>query len=188
MTEIGQNLTCPDPNPINSLSIYGFVLKIAKIPNITFWVKECNIPGISLESPEQSTPFVNTPLVGDKLQFENLDIRFLLDEYMNNYESLYEWITLCGFPNNYGEVNKFRSKWFDCGSLEKDSDNGLVSDATLTIKTRNNENVRTFHIKKMIITSLGSISLTDDAQDTQYLYGTATFKFEQFTLGELLLD
>ena len=43
------------------------------------------------------TPFKDIPIMGDKLTYENLDITFIIDEFLENYRSLHEWMTAIGF-------------------------------------------------------------------------------------------
>ena len=177
-------MSCPHPETINPLQVYGFELRIEKIPNITFWVKDANIPDITLSEARQATPFVDIPHVGDKTEWGSLDIRYMIDEWMDNYESLYEWITLIGFVKTHRDISKWKRKFFNADFNQYDADLALCSSATLTVKGANNTPVRTFHFPYMWISNLGAISLTDENQETQYMYGTAIFKFPYFELSD----
>ena len=60
---------CPIPNNINPLSPTGFRLSITKIPEVTYFCQEANVPEIGLESIDVGTPFSVSALPGEMLRF-----------------------------------------------------------------------------------------------------------------------
>ena len=48
--------------------------------------------------------------MGDKLEYEDLTVTFIVDEYLENYTSLHEWMTAIGFPENREQFTTFRSE------------------------------------------------------------------------------
>lgn len=175
-------LTCPNPSTVNPLQLSGFTLSINKIPELSFWVQSANLPSIDLTTPEQATPFTNVYQFGDKPIFGDLMITFLVDEFLENYTALYEWIYLVGFPENYKQVIKWKSRWWD--QQPKDSQFGLSSDGYLTIKTANAKPIRTIFFKDLVISNLGELSLTSDQTETQYVTCTASFKYTYWTIEQ----
>ena len=85
-------LTCPFPANINPLSSGGFKLSIQKAPNVQFWCNEANLPGMSIGAATQATPFslVRTP--GETVDYDTLNIQFLIDASMENYYELWNWV------------------------------------------------------------------------------------------------
>lgn len=173
-------LTCPNPSTVNPLQLSGFTMRINKIPELSFWVQSVNLPSIDLTSTEQATPFTNVFQPGDKPIFGDLSISFLVDEYLENYTALYEWIYLVGFPENYKQVIKWKARWWDRDKF--DSNYGLASDGYLTIKTSNAKPIRTIFFKDLVITNLGELSLSSDQTETQYVTCTASFKYTYWTI------
>ena len=173
-------LTCPNPSTVNPLQLSGFSMNINKIPELSFWVQTANIPSIDLTNTEQSTPFTNVYQAGDKPNFGDLSITFLVDENLDNYTALYEWIYLVGFPQNYTQVQSWKSRWWDKDKF--DSNFGLTSDGSITIKTSNARPIRTVYFKDLIINSLGELLLTSDQTETQYVTCTAGFKYTYWTM------
>ena len=53
--------TCPDPSIINPLTLYSFEMNIVKIPSLTYFLHDVNIPSISLPSKNIDTPFSVIP-------------------------------------------------------------------------------------------------------------------------------
>lgn len=182
------NMACPDPSTINPLIITGFTLNVDKIPGLTFWCKEANVPSITLSAVRQGTPFTVVNRVGDMVEYGELVVSVLVDERMDNYSALYEWITLVGFPNNYNQVLKWRERWFDRGKENIDSDYGTSSGAELTIRGKNQEPVRVIRFNDLIPVSLGDLTITTDHTETQYLNFTATFSYTQFFLSDYITE
>jgi hypothetical protein len=77
------------PENINPLSPNGFMFSIARIPEVTYFCQEVNIPEVSLSTVEQGSPFVRIPLPGDTLDFGELNVQFLVDSQMSNYKAMF---------------------------------------------------------------------------------------------------
>ena len=181
------DITCPNPSVINPLEITGFELRITKIPELSFWVKTANLPSINLNETQQATPFMNVAHVGDKPEISELTITFQVDAHMNNYVALYDWIRLISFSRSYGDIPKWKSKWFDGTITNNDDDYGLVSDATLVVMGGNSTPIRTLTFHDMWINSLGTLSVVDDTSETTYVTCDASFKFKDFfEVGEVM--
>lgn len=180
-----ENLTtCPSANGqsdvTNPLQLTGFELRIAAIPEVSFFVKDVTLPSISLPQAQQDTPFVMIPRVGDRVEFSQLTARIMVDEQMKNYRALYDWITQIGFKDNWQQVQEWRKRRGDASGYTSDKDLLLTSDATLLIKGANLKTAGRIIIKDMWITDLGSITLTDESSETQYVYCDATFAVREF--------
>ena len=170
-------LTCPLPSNLNPLSPTGFQFSIQKLPNITFFCQEVNLPDISIGSPEFNTPLSMIPIAGEMISYGNLTVQFLVDEQMANYKSIYNWITGLGFPESHQQYKDFISS--DSrgirGELAKN-----YSDATLTILGPNNTSVQNIQFVDLFPISLDSINFVSNVDDIQYLVGNATFKFNLY--------
>lgn len=177
--------SCPSANGqssvTNPLQLTGFELRIARIPNLSFFIKDVTLPSISLGETTQATPFMDIPRVGEKLTFSQLTCRLMVDEKLNNYRALYDWITGIGNPVSFNQISKWRTSQGDTSPPKStDSDLLLVSDATLAIKGQNLETAALIKIKDMWISELGTLSLTDESQETQYLYCDCSFACRGF--------
>ena len=71
------------------------------------------------------TPLKSIEIAGDEVNFEELTIKFIVDENMKNWLSIYDWIVGLGFPTPEGQ-DKYKK-------LSEDSE--LTTDATLTVLT-----------------------------------------------------
>ena len=93
----------PFENQINNrnyLSPLGFKLIISKIPKVDFLCQSANIPSISMGTAVQSTYLKDIAVPGDKPVYDDLTVRFIIDENMENYLSLNKWITGLGYPES----------------------------------------------------------------------------------------
>lgn len=170
-----QSLTCPIPDNINPLQSNGFLFSIQKLPEIAFFCQEVILPNISLPFAEMSTRLVNTKLAGDKVQYDDLTITFLIDENMNNFVAIHDWLIGMGFPQSTNQFEQFIRNRSD--DLNKNVSTATSSDGVLQILNSNNRPSRTIRFTDLIPTQLSSLTLQSTTSDTQYLAGNATFSY-----------
>ena len=85
-----------------------FKFSITKLPLVEFFTTQANIPGINLGESIFPTPFKTIPVQGDDLTFENLEISFIVDEKLENYRELHQWLVGIGFPKARTQFSSFR--------------------------------------------------------------------------------
>jgi hypothetical protein len=175
-------LTGTQPTNLNQLNVVGFEVNIARLPNTEFFCQRVNVPGVILGETVEASPFMNTPLEGDTLTFESLTIGFILDEDMQNYIEIYNWLSALGFPKSYDQFKSLqRAEKFPS---EIDS---LYSDINIMLLTnKNNPNYQvTFH--DIFPTSLGSLSFDAAATTLEPIVVDATFNFRgQFEISKIV--
>ena len=71
----------------NYMSPLGFKLILTKTPKVDFLCQSANIPQISMGTAVQPTYLKDIPVPGDKVLYDDLNVRFLVDEKMENYVS-----------------------------------------------------------------------------------------------------
>jgi hypothetical protein len=169
--------SCPVPNNINPLSPVGFQFSIQKLPSLSFFCQEVNLPGLTLGEPEFVNPFARVPIPGETITYDQLIVQFLVDEDMKNYKSIYDWIIALGFPEEYDQYTSFIDSE-DRGIIHELAKN--YSDGTLTILNNNNRPAKTLQFIDMFPTNLDTLQFTSTQQDVQYLIGRATFRFSYY--------
>ena len=123
-----------NPAELDFLRPNGFRFQIANIPQVSFFCQAANIPQISLGSPQVETPLATLPFPGDKIQFGELIIRFLVQEDMANYQELYNWLFGLGFPDKNQQFTDFiKSQEYRTATAQKSKKEAIaqVSDADL---------------------------------------------------------
>lgn len=177
---MANNLSCPVPSNINPLSPNGFNFSIQKMPAVSFFCQEVNLPGLTLPTIDILNPLGYNPFAGDVISWDDLTIQFLVDENMANYKSLYDWIVGLGFPTDHSQFQDFSDSQNNySGRLMKE-----FSDGTLQILGSNNQPVQTIRYVDIVITSLGAMTFQSTNTDVNYLIGSATFKYNSFEFVE----
>jgi len=167
-------ISCPIPSNISPLSPNGFMFTINKLPEINFFCQQVNLPGITLGAPEFGNPFNVAPIPGETLTYDTLDVQFLVDENMQNYRSIYNWIVALGFPENYSQYLTF----VNAADLQRTSELAKnYSDASLVVLGSNNNPIQTIQFHDAFPISLTSLTFQSTNQDVNYLVGSATFRY-----------
>lgn len=151
----GTNLT----SNINMLSPTGFKLTInrKKFANTEFFITTFGIP--SLSAGEVQTNFQNnigfTP--GEALTYESLSLRFVIDEDMNNYTEMFNW-------------------------MKANTDTVERHDMILSIMTNKNLVNKQFQFKDAFPTALSGVEFSAQATDVEYLQADVTFRYNEFAI------
>lgn len=170
-------LACPVPENINPLSPNGYMFSIEKLPSLSFFCQEINLPTLTLPEAVQLNPFTKIPIAGDQLEFGTLTVQFLVDETMSNYKSIHHWIVSLGFPESYQQYSDFLDEAKIPGLSEVSKSH---SDGTLTILGNTNTPIQTIEFKDLLPLSLESLTFTSTNQDVQYLVGNASFQYSYY--------
>ena len=185
----------PQPRPgtpienRNFLSPVGFKFGLDRSPGVAFFCNEANIPSIDLGIAEQPSYLKNIPIPGDKIQFGDLNLRFLVDEDLTNYMEIQNWIRGLGYPESLQEFQDLD----DSGQLSARNAFGfymqgrddIYSDGTLQILSSNL--VPQFQCQFNDLFPYSLSTLVFDATDTDIEYFTAdvSFKYTIYRLTDL---
>ena len=96
------------PSKLDYSSPTQFRFLINQLPKVQYFTVAANIPGLSLNETSYATPLKDIPLIGEKLNYEDLTITFIVDENLENYIELHNWITSLGFPKDRSQFKSFR--------------------------------------------------------------------------------
>ena len=152
------------PDNINLLSPVGFRFNIEYLPQTNWFLTSVNLPGISLGEVVQPTPLMPTQVPGNDLTWEPLNVTFLVDENLNNWREMYDWLIGIGFPNEYSEYKTQKAKQ-------------IYSDATLTILNSNMNSNYIIQFKDLFPTSVSEVSFDSASGDIEGIKATATFRY-----------
>ena len=84
----------------NFLSPTGFKFTLSRAPKVAFFSNSANIPGLNFGVAIQPTYLKDIPTPGDKIEFEDFTLRFLVDEDLSNYMQIQNWIRGLGYPDS----------------------------------------------------------------------------------------
>ena len=99
---------CTDPNiSLNYAYSNRASLIIPDFNDVTFNIAEFDLPSLELPPVAANNPFSDDFLPGEKMEFGELSITFLVDGGYKNYQSIYKWMTGLGKPETY---EQYRTK------------------------------------------------------------------------------
>lgn len=148
----------------NYLSPVEFRFVINRLPYTEFFTQGANVPGLSLNPAEMSTPFKTLYFSGDKINYNEFNINVRVDENMNNYQEIFNWMIGMTFPESFDQYANLTA-----GA-------GLYSDATLMIMTSGkNPNIQIV-FKDIFPISLADIQLNTTTSDIDFATCDITFK------------
>ena len=192
------NVQTRQPSKMDYASPVQFRFKCTKLPQVEFFCQKANIPGIRLGLSAQTTPLKDIPIPGDKITFSDLQISFLVDENLNNYKEIHDWILGLGFPDAHQQFADLRASSSDRfpGSASasspretvpspSSSEGGIYSDATLTILNSKNIAKTEIRFHNVFPFSLGELSYDVKQADVDYLTASVDFQYMYYEIVQI---
>ena len=170
----------------NFLAPTGFKFSLKRSPAAAFFCNQANIPSLDLGTAVQPTYLKDIDVPGDKVQFGDLTIRFLVDEDLMNYMEIQNWIRGLGFPESPKEFFDLDKEGAEYGIIPTDGGgDNIYSDATLQILSNNL--VPKFQVMFKDIFPYSLTTITFDATDTdiEYFTAEASFKYTMYNLTDM---
>tara|TARA_B100000614_G_scaffold670_1_gene779 strand:- start:18934 stop:19491 length:558 start_codon:yes stop_codon:yes gene_type:complete len=166
----------------NFLSPGGFRFTLAKYPKIAYFCQSANIPAISVGELTQPTPFRPIPFEG-VLSYQTLSLRFLVDEDLENYLIIHNWMRGLGVPEKFKERQELidaQANNFAQGIGEKE-----FADGTLTVLNSNFKPKFNIVFKDMFPIALNTLEFDAALSDTEYFNSVVEFNYLQYEIQSL---
>ena len=178
------NWQSDQPTNLNYLSPVNFDLVISKLPNTRYFCTGVNIPSVNFSEATMDTKLaIQSALPGDKITFDPLTVKFVVDEDMNNYQEIFNWIMRLGPGIDPADFRTLTGQVGTGITLTEKGDNlEMYSDATLMINTSSNNSNIEISFVDCFPTSLGAIDFTTDAQDVTYAQCDLTLRYTYYTI------
>jgi len=192
------------PTVLDYSSPTQFRFMIHQLPKVEFFTTAANIPSITLGELVIPTPYKSIPILGDNLTFDNLTISFIVDEELQNYRSIHDWMVGIGFPKSRQQFIDFRSGGGNLGSNtpqagaggDKSSgrmpdigdigpaiaDKAFFSDATLTILSNKNNPVMEVRFQDVLPVALSGLDYSQNVTDVEYQTATIDFRYKLYEM------
>ena len=161
-------------NNLNYLQPTAFKLSIDRkhYANLEFFAQTVLHPALSMNPVEVPYKRISSvPFAGDKLTFTELTCMIIVDENLNSYTEMYNWMNRLVETNERTPSNK------------TDALPPTSADMTLSILSSHNNVVRTIRYLDCLPVSLGDMTLESTSGDVQYITFPATFRFSTFELN-----
>jgi hypothetical protein len=168
----------------NFLTPTGFKFILNRAPKTTFFSNSANIPSLTLGVANQPNYLRDIPQPGDKMDFEDFTLRFLVDENLENYSEISNWMRGLGFPESLAEIYEFQQSNPNLEQPRKGQLN-LYSDATLTVLSSNQNANFKIKFKDMFPYSLSTLNFDATDTDIEYFTAEVSFKYTMFNITDL---
>ena len=175
-----------------------FKVYIPIFPLTEWFVVSCNVPGVTMGQGVVPTPLVDYPIVGEKLTYDQFSMTFLVDEKLENYMEIHNWLVNMAPPQDMSQFMARTSeyviptgqdtKFYPAGNTDSQtstgstSDRQLYCDITLFILSSKNNAVATIVMRDAFPTSISSLDYTQQDTDTNYVQCNVTFAYPFYTI------
>ena len=168
----------------NFLSPTGFKFVLKRAPKVAFFCNQANIPDITLGLANQPSYLRDIPTPGDKLEFGDLSLQFMVDENLENYMEIHRWMTGLGYPESLEEIYELQNS----GTIQQPyvgKSMDIYSDGTLQIL--NSSFIANFQIyfKDLFPYNLSTLPFDATQTDVQYFTSTVNFKYTIYNIVDL---
>tara|TARA_X000000368_G_scaffold370650_1_gene319978 strand:+ start:81 stop:623 length:543 start_codon:yes stop_codon:yes gene_type:complete len=161
----------------NFLSSVGFKFNLAKYPKVDFFSNSARIPELSLGLATQPTYLKDIDIPGEKLTYGDFTLKFLVDENMENYMAVYDWLVGLGFPETTKQFKDLTTDSADQRDLKE-----AFCDGTLRILNSNYREIAKVKFQDLFPVSLTSLDFDATTTDVEYFTAEASFKYTLYDM------
>lgn len=158
------------PENTNFLQGHSFDFQVNSLPNTTFFVQRVNVPGVNIGSIPVPYATKAIPESGDEVEYSILSVTFKVDEELQSFFEVFDWIVGLGGPISPSQYRKL---------LE--SERGRFSDGSLTIRNSKKNPILRLNFKSLFPTSLSDMELMRDTSDIPYPIATLSLVYIYYT-------
>jgi len=163
----------------NYLSPIGFKFLIEKAPKTTFLCQTASIPDISLGEVDIPTPFTAFPIEGN-FKYGELNFKFLIDENLENYLEIHNWMRALGVPFDFTERRQFERAVQKIEDRQKDRN--IFSDGTLIVQTNNLTSNFDIVFTDMFPTTLSTLEFDATVTDNNFMTAQVSFAYTYYEI------
>lgn len=165
----------------NFLSSLNFKLTLNRAPKVAFFANSANIPGLTLGVAKQPNYLNDIPIPGDKMQFDDFTLRFIVDENLENYMEIQNWMRGLGFPESLQQIYDWQNT-NEKFEQPNNSDMNLYSDGTLIIlNSFQNLNFQV-SFRSMFPVELSPLQFDATSLEEEYFTVDVTFKYLMYNI------
>ena len=146
--------TTPRNLNLDPLLANAFKLVFAKAPNMSLFMQNFDLPGLSISYASQPSRYLNLKQIGEKISYSPFQVTFLVNASLENYKEIVNWMKRITVNNNNNQRDEF-----DTATL-------IVNDNTTVI----------FH--NVWPSQVGNLEFLTNASDAPHMSCTATFEYD----------
>ncbi len=161
----------------NFLSPVGFKFTLAKYPKVSFFCNTARIPELNLGTAIQPSYLKDLDVPGEKISYGDFTLSFLVDEGLENYMAIHNWITGLGFPETTQQFRDLTTNEDSIRDLKEQ-----YSDGSLSILNSNYRTTANVKFKDLFPVSLTSLEFDATVSDIQYFTAEVVFKYTVYNI------
>ena len=168
----------------NFLVPTGFNFILNRAPKVSYFGSSVEIPSMSLGVANFANYLKDIPLPGDKMEFSDFNLNFLVDENLENYMEIQNWMRGLGFPESLKEIYDYQKESPDIKQPNKSQLN-LYSDGTLTILDSNMRPKFKVIFENMFPYNLTTLEFDARQTDLEYFTAQVSFKYTIYNIVDI---
>ena len=175
-------LTCPSPGNINPLRLQSYQFSIQKLPELTYFVQQTEIPSLQLGSVSQMSTVHDLKIPGETMEYADLSIDFQVDEELKNWNAIYFWMIGLGYPEGHQVYQRYMN-----AAVNQNQPNELAkgySDGTLTILDSSNSPKQAFTFVDMFPINLTGLRFDASNSDSPIAMASVTFAYSYYYIDK----
>ena len=165
-----------NPSNPNFLQPNKFMLNFARTPAPRYFCQTVTVPGISTSEIPQANPFVELYKPGEKPVYDVLNVTFMVDEKLESWKEIHDWIRAMTFPYSFDEYKNLSS--LNPYSQKQPQ----YTDATLTLLSSANQPVINFKFYDVFPIAISSFVMSSTDSPDSIITADATFRYSFYDL------
>lgn len=168
----------------NFLTTTGFNFNLAKYPKVDFFSNTSAIPSINLGVAVQPSYLKDIPIPGDKLTYDDFTLDFIVDEEMENYLILYNWLNGLGYPNSVSQYKEL----VENDPFNPNEYNAMSgqSEGSLFVYNSSFNPIISVNFEGLFPVSLSTIQFDAKDQQSNYITASVTFKYTIYNIKKII--
>lgn len=172
-------LTRNPANP-NLLHPNKFQLNFSRCPNLQYFCQSVSVPGISLSEAIITNPFVDIYAPGEKAVYDLLNVTFYVDEDLQTWKEIHDWIRAMTFVKEYAEYRELGN--LNDYTRQSRSSTPQYSDAMITLlSSANNPNIR-FKFYDVFPVSLSTFIMSSTDTPENIITADVSFRYSYYDI------
>ena len=174
MTEINKSI----------LNKNNFRLLIEKIPTVEYYVQSVNIPSLTFSDISMGAGVgLDAHFPGDKIEFGKLTVKFLVDEDLENFKEVYQWMNAIIPIKDTSDFGEYVGTSKTATGILSNIDNDMNQYSDITLVTNTNKNIpnKFFRFHDCFPVSLGELELISGS-DSEPVTCQVEFQFSYYDI------
>lgn len=170
-----------------------FALVFSKTKEFSLNVQQTALPSITVPSVKTDNPFIDKPLVGTKPQYSQLVATFVVDDVINSYGMINDWLrSFAPIDMTFDDSNQPRKEFdsfrrelpdvYEYSPTKQNGSNDYYDEATLIVN--NSSGIPELEVRFFDIfpVALSELPLDITAETDDQVLCTAAFEFWYYTI------